>query len=318
MSCFHIDLHQKMNSHCQRCQPEKRNENQEDYLCRLVKSMDDGKSVRCVGSWAYEKIFRLVQYFGIFTKGMANKWEGKLNYIEICSGPGRCVLRESGEEVDGTALAIARHPSFKTLHAALFIDHNPRVVEILDGRLSQIENCAERKTRVIRGDFTCKQDLRKIFNAIPEKHLNLVFIDPTECNVPFSTIELAVQSLKRADFIINVALGTDVNRNLVPAFLDSSFSRAKEKYTAFLGSETFFADENNQKLAVAGNTQELRRSFLDEYQRQLKRIGLAHTDSKNVKAYYHLVFASGDPRGLDFWHKANKIEPDGQRTFDFL
>jgi hypothetical protein len=36
----------------------------------------DQLPVRCVGKWAYEKIYRLVQYFGIFANGMKNKWEG--------------------------------------------------------------------------------------------------------------------------------------------------------------------------------------------------------------------------------------------------
>ncbi len=42
---------------------------------------------------------RLAQYFGVFAGGMWKRWAG-LNYIEICSGPGRCVSRETGEEVD--------------------------------------------------------------------------------------------------------------------------------------------------------------------------------------------------------------------------
>jgi hypothetical protein len=44
-----------------------------------------------------QKIFHLIQYFGIFTIGMKSKWQGNINYIEICSGPGRCVNRENGE-----------------------------------------------------------------------------------------------------------------------------------------------------------------------------------------------------------------------------
>lgn len=317
MNSSHMDLHQQMNPQCQRCTREMREGNQEDHLCRLVASTEDGQPVRCVGGWAYEKIFRLVQYFGIFTRGMHNKWAGKLNYIEICSGPGRCVLRESGEEVDGTALAIARHPSLKTLHHALFIDYDERVVRILDARLNKIENTSDRRTRALRGDFTSEQDLTTIFGQIPEQNLSLVFIDPTECNVPFSTIERAVRSLKRVDLIINVAVGTDANRNLVRAFVDATFAGAQEKYRAFLGSDTFFTDDNNRKLAVAGNSHALRHAFLEEYRRQLQRIGLAHTDSKTVKTYYHLLFASGNSRGLDFWQKANSIEPDGQRTFGF-
>jgi hypothetical protein len=80
---------------------------------------DDG-AVRCVGDWAEQKIFYLVQYFGIFATGMKAKWSGKINYIEICSGTGRCINRHTGMEFDGTSLAIMNHKAFKNIRKALF------------------------------------------------------------------------------------------------------------------------------------------------------------------------------------------------------
>ncbi len=315
MTTRQINLNTVPNLRCDRCSPDSRRENQEDYLCLKATSVEDGLPVRCVGAWAYDKIFRLVQYFGIFTKGMARKWDGKLNYVEICSGPGRCVLRESGDEIDGTALAIARHPSFPVLHHALFFDYDERVTQTLEARLRRVEGGTQRRTQVVQGDFSSEADLTRTIGALPQRHLNLVLVDPTECNVPFRTIERIANCLNSVDFIINVAVGTDANRNLVRAVLDPAFRRAREKYEGFLGTDAFFTDKGNQKLAEAGNNTGLRHAFMAEYQRQLGRIGLVHTDSKTVRTYYHLLFASRDARGLEFWHKANRIEPDGQRTF---
>ena len=59
-----------------------------DGLCTQTRSERDGLPVRCVGEWAYDKMYRLVQHFGTFAGGMSKKWVG-LNYVEICSGPGR-------------------------------------------------------------------------------------------------------------------------------------------------------------------------------------------------------------------------------------
>ena len=78
-----IDLRPIKNEGCGRCQKKRRLALTEDSLCTEVKSAKDDLPVRCVGTWAYEKIYRLVQYFGIFSQGMKSKWEGKLNYIEI-------------------------------------------------------------------------------------------------------------------------------------------------------------------------------------------------------------------------------------------
>ena len=94
-----------------------------------MKSVLDDLPIRPVGEWAYDKIYRLVQYFGIFAGGMKNRWAA-LNYVEIGCGPGRCVLRENCLEIDGTALAIIRSPNFSSLQKAIFIDASSRVAEI--------------------------------------------------------------------------------------------------------------------------------------------------------------------------------------------
>jgi len=97
-SKYHIDLNEHSNPNCKKCcNREERKELEEDTLCSYLVSVADGLPIRCVGEWGYEKIYRLVQYFNIFTKGMKNKWAGRLNYIEICSGPGRNIFRKNGE-----------------------------------------------------------------------------------------------------------------------------------------------------------------------------------------------------------------------------
>ena len=80
-----IDLNRCDNKACYgNCNKDDRRHCAENDLCRVGKSNLDSLSVRCVGDWAEEKIYLLYQYFGIFTKGMKNKWT-EINYIEICS-----------------------------------------------------------------------------------------------------------------------------------------------------------------------------------------------------------------------------------------
>jgi hypothetical protein len=128
---------------------------------------------------------RLVKYFGIFASGMKNAWKG-LNYVEICSGPGRCITRDNRTEMDGTALSIVTHPVFPQLKKALFIDASVQVVEALN-------------------------------------------------------------------------------------------------------------------------------HFMDEYLSSLNREGYIYTDFRPVEHYYHLLFASRSPKGLEFWLKACSIAPNNQR-----
>lgn len=200
--------------------------------CEQVPSVMDKLPARCVGDWSHEKIYRSVRYFGIFTGGMKNKWSG-LNYIEICSGPGRCVIKGENVEMDGTALAIINHPIFNLLQNAIFIDNDPKAVDALNKRIAGMK--ANGKALAVVGDYTRAKSIVPILDKLKPGCLNLCFIDPTECDFPFDTVAAIAKKLGKADFIINIALGTDVTRNIASAILDPSFVNARDKYETFLG-----------------------------------------------------------------------------------
>jgi three-Cys-motif partner protein len=266
--------------------------------------------VRCVGEWAYAKIYRLVKYFGIFAGGMSKQWRG-LNYVEICSGPGRCISRNDRTEMDGTALAVIRSPQFPKLKKGIFIDASPRVVDVLNQRIKALE--ASHIAEAVLGDYTDDQGICGILNRLPPRCLNLVFIDPTECDVPFQTIQKIVAHLQNADLLINVALGTDVTRNIIPAILSPSHMTSKSKYENFLGVPGFCNQPDVIKLANLSDHDDLRRKFADTYNQSLRGEGYEYTDVRRVKHYYYLLFASRNPTGLKFWTKSCAIAPDNQR-----
>ncbi|MCK4795393.1 MAG: three-Cys-motif partner protein TcmP, partial [Desulfobacteraceae bacterium] len=200
-----LDLREMTNPDCVRCQREVRKRNVSNEVCTIVNSVLDGLTVRCVGEWSYDKIYRLVQYFGIFSRGMKNKWAG-LNYIEICSGPGRCVTRSDCNEMDGTSLAIINHKVFPELKKAVFIDIDPSVVDTLNKRIKSLD--ATQQAKAFVGDYNDIKGMMGIIKNLQTNYLNLICIDPTECDVPFETISAIAQYLRSADIIINIALGT--------------------------------------------------------------------------------------------------------------
>jgi len=65
----------------------------------------DGLPVRSSGAWALEKLYYLRCYLDIFSVGMKNKWGGRLYYVDLFAGPGRCRVRDSEEELDGPRLS---------------------------------------------------------------------------------------------------------------------------------------------------------------------------------------------------------------------
>jgi len=281
-------------------------------LCQVAPSVLDGLPARCVGEWAYDKIYMLVRYLEIFANGMKSKWQGNLNYIEICSGPGRCIRRDSGEELDGTALAIVRSPAFQHIKRAIFLDNNRVVIETLNRRLTALH--ADGKCSALVGDYTDGEGLCRTIGEFGLSGLNLLFLDPTDCSVPFSTVASISRQMGKVDLIINVAIGTDVTRNIKRA-LTTTDSGVRSKYAAFLGSEGFFLTTKNVELARNDADQDLRLAFVEEYRKALQGIGLVHFDAKKIRHYYYLVFASAAGLGLDFWRKINLVAPDEQRLF---
>lgn len=309
-----LKLRRAVNTKCQQCKnKEERKDFADDALCPILSVMD-GLAVRCVGDWAEHKIFRLSQYFGIFAKGMRKRWKG-LNYVEICSGPGRCVIRRTSEEIDGTALAILNHPRRDLLAKALFIDLDERVVFALNERIRQ-KGLSERAEALI-GDYRDPEKITELLARLPTNCLNLVFIDPTKCDVPFKTVERIAAVTENVDLIINVSVGTDIGRNLGRAVLDPAFQETKNRYEEFLGDQNFFLRPDVKKVAALGDIEKLRRIFSDAYSSRLDTLGFIHRDVRPVLHYYYLLFASRHPKGLDFWQKACAISPQGQREFNF-
>jgi len=304
-----IDLNSKPNILCtKQCNKVQRQSITENDLCSKLDSVEDGLPVRCVGDWAEQKIYLLSQYFGIFSEGMKNKWK-LLNYIEICSGPGRCINRAYGNEIDGTSLCVLKHKAFKNIDKALFFDFDETVVSVLNQR---IERIGVKNAKALFADYNNVDELcATIEIEIIPQSLNLVLIDPTDCSVPFELIRKIKAALPNVDFIINIATGTDFNRNIPMAFKNEE--RAK-KYGKFLGNDHFFNDLDNLNLCKMGKFIELREKFRLTYQNSLKGIGFEHFDIELVKHYYDILFAASHPKAIEFWHKATAIKYDGQRS----
>lgn len=309
-----LDLHEQINPGCQKCPRPERRENTEDGLCTVTVSVLDGAPVRCIGQWARRKIHFLTQYLGIFASGVKGRWEGHIHYVELCSGPGRCIDRDTGTEMDGSSLAILSHRTFPYLETATFLDYNPAVVNSLNGRIEAL-GCSA-KACALEADYNDTVGLANILSRRAAKGLSLVFIDPTDCSLPFASVSAIATALQKADFIINVATRTDANRNLKQAILNVD-SKARAKYVRFLGGDAFFKDPNVIRLAKLGQDSALRNLFRDAYRNALRLIGYGYFEQESILNYYDLLFASRHPTGLKFWKNAQQITPDDQRTFDF-
>jgi three-Cys-motif partner protein len=198
----------------------------------------------------------------------------------------------------------------------LFFDFNPVIVDTLNER---ILNCKVNKAKAVLGDYNKPHEIcRNILNEISPNSLNLVFIDPTDCSIPFNLIRNIKITIPKVDFIINVAIGSDYNRNIKDVILNQNkFKKLVMKYSRFLNSTSFFQNQENKELALKSKNLDLRIAFRNAYIEKFKELGYEHFSYYRIINLYDILFVTENERGIDFWNKATKYKFDGQGTLNF-
>jgi hypothetical protein len=245
-----------------------------DGLCTKYKSTQDGLSLHCSGVWAENKIGRFKYYAEMFSTGMKNKWPHRY-YLDLFSGPGRCIIRENKTEINGSCIEAANLKDKFTKY--YFIDKNPECINILKNRIGE------------------RDDVKLI-----DKDCNLAIIDPDSLQFNFDTYSYL--SNRRIDLIVNYPIGpieraiASVNkRNFKSQVLDSFHP----------GWKNIMAQNS------WGNSKEVKiRNLINDYIKKVEELGYFSsglTPFKNKKncILYYLIAFSKDPKGIEFWKKVN-------------
>ena len=297
-----------LNPHfCKGCEYKR---NAPNGIC-TVREASDGYAIRCVGRWAKDKYFYVRRYLDIFSTAMKSKWE--LYYIDLFAGCGKCRVRDSGEEIDGSALMSfnIRFPFKKYL----FVDSNREALDALKERIEGSELFD--RVSLIHGD--CNEKIEEIIREIPQKGcLCLAFVDPTGLQIKFETIKKLTEG-RRVDLIITFPEGMAIKRNL-EKFLKQEHSPLDDSM-----GDTSWREEYRRELAYLPSIGRKRR-FVELYREKLKSIGyveiksadevLIRSSAKKLPLYY-LLLASKHPLGHQFWSKIGEIEPSGQQKLKF-
>ena len=257
----------------------------------------DGLPARPSGPWIGKKHRLLTYYADLFATGMKNKWASRV-YLELFSGPGKCSIRDTGKEDLGSPLKVIEHEFTKFI----FIEMGAPVAEALAQRLEPFPNSAQ--TDIWCGD--CAEAIKQIH--IPVGSLTFAFIDPTGIgHAPFSLIE-ELHRKTRCDLLINIQHAMGIKMNVHQYTPDADDESA---LTKFLGHDGW-------KKLPRHNAKEFFVGVLDLYKQQLDRLGFKFTgrevliSNQQGTGLYLLLFASGHPKGAEFWSKSLKgvLEPE--------
>ena len=251
----------------------------------------DGLPARPTGPWIETKHRLLAYYAHLFASGMKNFWRSRV-YLGLFSGPGKSFHRDTGEEDWGSPLKVIAHEFTKFL----FTEMSAPAAEALAQRLEPFANSA-------RAEIWCGNGADAIQHIrIPDPSLTFAFIDPASiADAPFSLIE-TLHRKTRCNLLINVQHGMDIMMNVAQYRPDAGEESA---LTQFLGHDGW-------KKLPRHNVKEFFVGVLDLYKQQLDRLGFRFTgrevliSNQQGTGLYLLLFASGDPRGKEFWEKSLK------------
>ena len=265
----------------------------------LVQASDGVSLAGVVRPWADEKLHYVREYINIFTTGMKDKWNRRA-YVDLFSGPGRCLIKENSREIPGSPViaAQAKYP-FTDLYLN---DSDPRAARALQQRLGE-------RTGMEIATLDCNEaagQARRIFAN--RGVLGLAFIDPTAFQIKLSAIS-ALTSERPVDLIITFMTGY-LRRFLSTPGYDAG------RLDDFFGSPDWRDIVSDRAL---GETITYRR-LLDHYETKLRSLNYMHVDdhirilNSNESTIYHLVFASKHPRGAEFFKKIRRKRYGGQIT----
>ena len=265
----------------------------------------DGLIVGEVGRWASEKHERLRKYVeassGPRAKYLPPRGKGGAAYIELYSGAGRSLVRETKNIIDGSALvahkaARASGAPFSELHLS---DLDQRNSDALAQRIKKLGGAAS--SYVGAADVV----VDTVLAAINPFGLHLAFLDPFGLGqLPFSIIEKMLR-LKRMDMIIHVSL-SDLQRNL------DDYSR--------IGDPTLdnFAPGWRDSVDTKQPQAPLRAALIEYWLGLIRSLGTHPSTGiplvvggKNQRLYW-LVFVSSNPLGHKMWDTTQNLS--GQRS----
>ena len=260
----------------------------------------DGFRIAKVGGWAEEKHLRLRKYVDI-SRAARRKWGkeyGKeTGYIDLYCGPGRAIIKETGEVIDGSAVVAAMEAAEKNVpfNGVYVADLDQQNVDACVARLT-----AKGCTGVHAIVGAAVDTSRQVVQQIDRSSLHIALLDPFNiASLPFEVIRTLGQ-VKHLDMIIHVST-MDLQRNL-RAMIDNGI------LDAFAPGWAKVVDIRERNELVMSAVFRHWRSCLASLDYKVSDNIERVSGAKNQPLYW-LVLASRSELADKFWGQVSQVNP---------
>jgi three-Cys-motif partner protein len=288
-----------------------------DYLLPV----NDGLLARESGEWVKEKLYYIKRYIDIFEVAMRDRsWRRRI-FIDLFSGPGKCIVRDTNEFLLGSPLlALQTQYPFTDYYFGDLEQYN---IDSLKQRVSE-SSIPKDRIHLLVGD--ANSNVRDVVTEISQFDkfirgvlpcLNLAFLDPEGLELEWKTIE-TLAHLNRMDLIIHYS------QNGLTRNLDKSYATQKDTIVDSFFGDRKWRDVYRNALSKRESIG-VHRALIDYYKSKLSNLGyVVINDSDEVAQeplirntqrnapLYRLIFASKHPLGNKIWNEVTKKDIHGQ------
>ncbi len=168
--------------------------------------VDDGLPLRESGQWVEEKLYYVERYLRTFIVAMRNQPFRAIRFIDLFAGPGKCLIRESGEVKLGSALlSLQLGPLFTEY---IFADFDRENVDALRTRCAIFAEQTSLNFHIgdsnelVVGIVERIKHNDSVFIQGKGPSLNLCFLDPEGLELNWTTVA-SLASVAKMDLIIH-------------------------------------------------------------------------------------------------------------------
>ncbi len=285
---------------------------------------DDGLPARDSGEWVKEKLFYVQRYIDTFEIAMRNGSWRQRNYIDLFSGPGKCVIRGTNEHLLGSPLLSlnTQYPFTDYYFGDLdqqnidWLKERTQVSKVSQDHIHYLAGDANRNVMKVTHDI---ERVDKVFIKGLGSCLNLALLDPEGLELEWTTVE-ALGKMKTMDLIIHYSQN-GLTRNL-DKYLDSNDDTIIDKFFGDRRWRNVYKDSLSKQ-----ETSGRHRMLIDYYKANLSKMGyvvindqqqttreplIRNTERK--APLYRLIFASKHSLGNKIWNEITKKNYYGQQN----
>jgi three-Cys-motif partner protein len=257
---------------------------------------DDRLIVEKVGSWAVNKLKIVTDY--VYASGGARKnfAQPGTAYIDVFCGPGRSLVRNTRQFIDGSPVAAFKRAldspgRFTSINIS---DADDELLAAAGKRLASLNA----PVRAIAGPASAA--MRKIVQSLDPYGLHLAFLDPHNLGTLSFDLFEQLARLKHIDVIAHVSL-SDLQRNA-----DRYTSQAHDEFDKF-------APGWREKVGADMNQVALRRGIIQYWSDKVTELGLPRarhceliTGDHGQRLYWLILLAKHD-LAHKLWEKISSV-----------